>query len=102
MVFLGRSNVGKSSLLNALLNYKNLAYTSSKPGRTRLMNAFSIARGTMVLLDMPGYGHASREEWGVQIMKYLKSRKQYVLHYHSEFRADTKALSVGSVVPSSS
>lgn len=42
------------------------------------MNAFSIARGTMVLLDMPGYGHASREEWGVQIMKYLKSRKQYV------------------------
>ncbi|KAH0611978.1 uncharacterized protein H6S33_010030 [Morchella sextelata] len=77
VAFLGRSNVGKSSLLNALLNNKNLAYTSSKPGRTRLMNAFGIADGKLVLLDMPGYGHASREEWGVQIMKYLKSRKQF-------------------------
>ncbi|KAI5809040.1 P-loop containing nucleoside triphosphate hydrolase protein, partial [Peziza echinospora] len=77
VAFLGRSNVGKSSLLNALLNHHSMATTSSKPGRTRLMNAFSINQGKLVLLDMPGYGHAARAEWGVQIMKYLLSRKQF-------------------------
>ncbi|KAF8422557.1 P-loop containing nucleoside triphosphate hydrolase protein, partial [Tirmania nivea] len=77
VAFLGRSNVGKSSLLNALLNNSTMARTSSKPGHTRLMNAFSISQGKLVLLDMPGYGHASRPEWGVQIMKYLVSRKQF-------------------------
>ncbi|PWW77284.1 P-loop containing nucleoside triphosphate hydrolase protein [Tuber magnatum] len=75
VAFLGRSNVGKSSLLNALLN-KPLAHTSSKPGRTKLLNAYSVAGGQGVLLDMPGYGHNSREEWGVQVMKYLQRRRE--------------------------
>lgn len=66
----------KSSILNALLRFKGMAYTSSKPGKTRLMSAFAINQGKMVLIDMPGYGHASREDWGLQIMKYLSSRKQ--------------------------
>lgn len=55
-----------------------MAYTSSKPGRTRLLSAFAVNQGKLLLVDMPGYGHASREEWGVEIMKYLKSRNTYV------------------------
>lgn len=81
VVFLGRSNVGKSSLLNAVMG-REICFTSSKPGRTRVMNAFGIgaakahAQPKIVLLDMPGYGKASRAEWGVEIMKYLQGRKQ--------------------------
>ncbi|KAJ5482967.1 GTP-binding protein EngB [Penicillium diatomitis] len=80
VAFLGRSNVGKSSLLNAIMG-QEICWTSSKPGRTREMNAFGIG-GTkggehkVVLLDMPGYGKASRAEWGMEIMKYLQGRKQ--------------------------
>lgn len=82
VAFFGRSNVGKSSLLNALMGQK-LCWTSSKPGRTREMNAFGIGRTEagepkVVLMDMPGYGKGSREEWGKEIMKYLTGRKQSV------------------------
>ncbi|KAE8154794.1 P-loop containing nucleoside triphosphate hydrolase protein [Aspergillus avenaceus] len=80
VAFLGRSNVGKSSLLNAIMG-KEICWTSSKPGRTREMNAFGIGgtkggESKIVLLDMPGYGKASRTEWGVEIMKYLQGRRQ--------------------------
>lgn len=80
VAFLGRSNVGKSSLLNAIMG-KEICWTSSKPGRTREMNAFGIGgtkcgESKVVLLDMPGYGKASRAEWGVEIMKYLQGRRQ--------------------------
>ncbi|KAL4994985.1 P-loop containing nucleoside triphosphate hydrolase protein [Aspergillus recurvatus] len=80
VAFLGRSNVGKSSLLNAIMG-KEMCWTSSKPGRTREMNAFGIGgtkggESKIVLLDMPGYGKASRTEWGTEIMKYLQGRKQ--------------------------
>ncbi|KAL2009746.1 hypothetical protein VTN00DRAFT_5553 [Thermoascus crustaceus] len=80
VAFLGRSNVGKSSLLNAIMG-REMCWTSSKPGRTREMNAFGIGgtkggESKIVLLDMPGYGKASRAEWGVEIMKYLQGRRQ--------------------------
>ncbi|OXV10783.1 hypothetical protein Egran_01454 [Elaphomyces granulatus] len=80
VAFLGRSNVGKSSLMNGLMG-REMCWTSSRPGRTREMNAFGIGgkkggESKVVLLDMPGYGNASRAEWGTEIMKYLKDRKQ--------------------------
>ncbi|KAK6536177.1 hypothetical protein TWF281_000423 [Arthrobotrys megalospora] len=77
VAFLGRSNVGKSSILNALMAQKGMARTSSKPGRTKQMNAFSVGDARLTLLDMPGYGHGSRESWGREIMEYLRSRKQF-------------------------
>lgn len=83
VAFLGRSNVGKSSLLNALMGEK-ICHTSAKPGRTRTMNFFAVggkdehgSAGKLVVLDMPGYGKGSRQEWGTEIMKYLVGRKQY-------------------------
>ena len=82
VAFIGRSNVGKSSLLNALMGEK-LCHTSSRPGRTRSMNFFAAGGqdhigniGRMVLLDMPGYGKGSHEEWGKEIIKYLARRRQ--------------------------
>ena len=82
VVFLGRSNVGKSSMLNAIMG-REMCYTSSKPGKTRLMNGFAVGGqdpagnpGRITVLDIPGYGHNSRESWGKEIMKYLVGRKQ--------------------------
>ncbi len=74
-VFVGRSNVGKSSFINALTNRKMLAKTSSKPGKTRAINFFLIDQ-KMYLVDLPGYGYAShsqstRESFGNYIEEYL-------------------------------
>lgn len=71
IVFIGRSNAGKSSVINSLANRKSLAKTSSRPGSTRLINIFSINRA-FYLVDLPGYGFAkgSREEWD-QIQKMI-------------------------------
>jgi GTP-binding protein len=84
VAFLGRSNVGKSSLLNALFG-ETIAWTSSQPGRTRSMNAFAIGgedsignKGKINVLDMPGYGMGSRAEWGQEVTKYLVGRKEYI------------------------
>ena len=80
---IGRSNVGKSSLLNALAERKNLAKVSSKPGRTQLLNCFSTAGGTIV--DLPGYGYAStasaktRGEWRRRMERYLLEREGLLL-----------------------
>lgn len=76
----GRSNVGKSSLINRLANRKNLAKTSSAPGKTRTLNFYCVDSG-WYLVDLPGYGYAKagqeeRERWGRFINQYLESRKE--------------------------
>ncbi len=78
VAFAGRSNVGKSSLINTLVNRKSLVRTSRTPGRTRLINFFSV-NAQFVLADLPGYGFASvplavRREWGPMIETYLGRR----------------------------
>ncbi len=83
IAFIGRSNVGKSSLLNSLLNVKGLARTSSTPGRTQALNFFDI-NGEMLFVDLPGYGYAKvskaeRAHWGQLIEKYLAQRATLVL-----------------------
>ena len=77
--FAGRSNVGKSSLINALLNRKKLAKASAEPGRTRQLNYFDVAEGQLYLVDLPGYGYAraSKSEiaqWTKLTMNYLQGR----------------------------
>lgn len=77
--FIGRSNVGKSSLINALTNRKGLAKTSQRPGKTQLINHFVI-NDTWYLVDLPGYGYAqtskkNRADWEKFIRKYLLSRE---------------------------
>lgn len=77
--FIGRSNVGKSSLINMLTNQRKLAKTSSFPGKTQLINHFKI-NDNWYLVDLPGYGWAkvskeSREKWAKMIRSYLQNRK---------------------------
>ncbi|KAF1977598.1 hypothetical protein BU23DRAFT_453229, partial [Bimuria novae-zelandiae CBS 107.79] len=98
VAFVGRSNVGKSSLLNAIVNADTkalLARTSSTPGFTKTMNLYGlgpmggvhykkqpsghgkiVGPGGITIVDMPGYGEGSLSEWGIEIMKYLQGRKQ--------------------------
>ncbi|MGE0130119.1 MAG: ribosome biogenesis GTP-binding protein YihA/YsxC [Blastocatellales bacterium] len=83
VVFIGRSNVGKSSLINSLLGVKGLARTSSTPGRTQSINFFLI-NDEFYFVDLPGYGYAktskeNRRAWGKLIEKYLAEREQLVL-----------------------
>ncbi|AQS59972.1 ribosome biogenesis GTP-binding protein YihA/YsxC [Desulforamulus ferrireducens] len=79
VAFVGRSNVGKSSLINKLVNRKGLARTSKTPGRTQLINFFKI-NDAFILVDLPGYGFARvpgevKEKWGKMIEGYLKHRE---------------------------
>ena len=79
VAFAGRSNVGKSSFINAFINRKNLARTSSKPGKTRTVNFYKI-NNSFRLVDLPGYGYAQvskseKEKWGVIIETYLSNRE---------------------------
>ena len=78
--FAGKSNVGKSSLLNAMLNRKALARTSSQPGKTQTINFYNV-QDTYMFVDLPGYGYAKvsktdRERWGKLIEGYLEKREQ--------------------------
>ena len=80
IAFAGRSNVGKSSLINSLLNRKNLARTSSNPGKTVTINFYEVNE-EFYLVDLPGYGYAkasleARAKWGKMIEKYLRTREQ--------------------------
>jgi len=79
VAFAGRSNVGKSSLINALTNRKNLARASNTPGRTQQLNFFDLAQGRLYLVDLPGYGFAdapkkSVDAWRRLTLDYLRSR----------------------------
>ena len=83
IAFIGRSNVGKSSLINSLLQRKKLALTSKSPGRTRVINFFDVD-GKFIFVDLPGYGFAKvpgkvRTGWQSMIEGYFLSRKELVL-----------------------
>lgn len=78
IAFAGRSNVGKSSLINTLLNRKRLVKTGSTPGRTQLLNFFNINQ-SFTFVDLPGYGYAKvpvniRKQWGLMIETFLTAR----------------------------
>lgn len=79
VAFAGKSNVGKSSLINGLMNRKSLARTSSQPGKTQTINFYNI-NDEMYLVDLPGYGFAKvsqseKEKWGKMIERYLHTSK---------------------------
>lgn len=83
VAFMGRSNVGKSSLINSLLGVRGLARTSSTPGRTQLINFFLI-NDAFYFVDLPGYGYARvprdiKKHWGPMVEKYLATRRELVL-----------------------
>ena len=82
VVFLGRSNVGKSSLINGLLGVKGLARTSSTPGRTQTVNFYRVNRDHF-FVDLPGYGYARaprsvREQWGPMVEGFLTRRRNAI------------------------
>jgi GTP-binding protein len=111
VAFAGRSNVGKSSLINALTGRKNLARSSNTPGRTQQINFFSLD-GALQLADLPGYGYAKATRskvhaWNTMVSQYLKTRNNlkrlFVLidARHGLLAADHKALDIidGAGVP---
>lgn len=80
IAFAGKSNVGKSSLINALMNRKSLARTSAQPGKTQTINFYNI-NDELYLVDLPGYGYAkvsqeSKEKWGKLVERYLHGSRQ--------------------------
>ena len=80
VAYAGKSNVGKSSLINGLLNRKSLARTSSQPGKTQTINYYNV-NDMLYLVDLPGYGYAKvseevREKWGRMIERYLHGSRQ--------------------------
>jgi len=79
-LLVGRSNVGKSSFINTILSRKNLAYTSSKPGKTQTLNFYGV-NDSFYLIDVPGYGYATvdkntQAKFGMMIEEYLEKRDQ--------------------------
>lgn len=83
IAFAGKSNVGKSSLINSLMNRKSLARTSSSPGKTQTINYYNI-NDALYFVDLPGYGYAKtavviKEKWGKMVERYLMGSKQLKL-----------------------
>ncbi len=104
VAFVGRSNVGKSTLINALFNNKNIARTSSTPGRTQQLNYFDLDN-LLYLVDLPGYGYAKAptlevKKWQDMIFIYLKGRANLQRVFllvdcrHGLKRVDTDAMSM--------
>lgn len=86
VAFAGKSNVGKSSLINALMNRKALAHTSSQPGKTQTINYYNI-NDAIYFVDLPGYGYAKasvkvKEQWGKMVENYLHRSKQLRTIFH--------------------
>ena len=86
IILCGRSNVGKSSFINSLFNRRDLAKTSSTPGKTRSINYYLID-DKFYFVDLPGYGYAKtslkeRESWGKLLSKYIKTSKNIKLAFH--------------------
>lgn len=82
IAFVGRSNVGKSSLINSLLNRKKLVKVSSNPGKTKTINFFNV-NGELILVDLPGYGYAAvskteKLKWSYMIESYLTKRTNLI------------------------
>ncbi len=80
VAFAGKSNVGKSSLINTLMNRKSLARTSAQPGKTQTINFYNISQ-QLYFVDLPGYGYAKvsleeKEKWGKMIERYLNTSRQ--------------------------
>lgn len=73
--FIGRSNVGKSTLINALTGYRKLAHTSSTPGKTQTINLYSINNDAFYLVDLPGYGYASKSK--TTLKEFIKIIQEY-------------------------
>ncbi len=79
----GKSNVGKSSFINFMVNQNKLARTSQEPGRTRLLNYFEINKGEYYFVDLPGYGyarvnHGEKQKWGALIESYLQKSENLI------------------------
>lgn len=86
VAFAGKSNVGKSSLINALMNRKSLARTSSQPGKTQTINYYNVNDG-IYFVDLPGYGYAKanvkvKEQWGKMVENYLHKSSQLRQVFH--------------------
>ncbi len=102
VAFLGRSNVGKSSLINNLVHRKQLAKTSSTPGKTQQINFFAVGE-TYMLVDVPGFGYAKvskkdRAKWAELTKTYLQTRKQLMLTlYLIDSRHDPSAIDLGMI-----
>ena len=100
IAFAGRSNVGKSSLINAIINRKSLARTSSQPGKTQTINFYEVNK-EFFLVDLPGYGYAKASEavkaqWGKMIERYLvKSEQLRVIFLLVDIRHEPTANDVG-------
>ena len=103
IAFCGRSNCGKSSILNALTNNKKLAKTSKTPGRTQSINVFEIkSNSEFKIIDLPGYGYAKvskkmRASWGQEIEKYLMTRQclnalYIIMDIRHPFKEDDESL----------
>ena len=104
IALVGRSNVGKSSLMNFLAGRKQLARVSRTPGRTQTINLFSVAQGAFFLVDLPGYGYAespfsTREHWQEGLQRYFEKRRTlFAVYFLVDIRRDIteedKALSL--------